>query len=162
WGMSTALVEASPGIGDVDDIPPSQNDDEPYRRRLSSIWERLGLDVLTVDELRRGLDPHCGSPRPARAARGPAGAGARPARKVEICGRHLAKLDVRTHVDAVRRREPRLLETLDAASRLQRRHGREVLDRLIVSMTQTVDDLSAADELVREAGLDAQAVPLFE
>src|SRR5262249_56059701 len=45
WGMSTALVDASPGIGDVDDIPPSQNDDEPYRRRLSSIWARLGLDV---------------------------------------------------------------------------------------------------------------------
>src|SRR5262249_46306149 len=55
WGMSTALVEASPGIGEVDDIPPSQNDDEPYRRRLSSIWERLSLDLLTVAELRHEL-----------------------------------------------------------------------------------------------------------
>src|SRR5262249_61208019 len=69
WGMSTALVEASPGIGDVDDIPPSQNDDEPYRRRLSSIWERLGLDVLTVDELRRELDLVDESLRSHRAAR---------------------------------------------------------------------------------------------
>jgi phosphoenolpyruvate carboxylase len=162
WGMSTALVDASPGIGDVDDIPPTQNDDEPYRRRLSSIWERLGLDVLTVDELRRELDLVDESLRSHRAERVADGGLADLRRKVEIFGLHLAKLDLRTHVDAVRSREPRLLETLDAAARLQRRHGREVIDRLIVSMTQTVDDLSAADELVREAGVDAQAVPLFE
>ena len=162
WGMSTALVDASPGIGDVDDIPPSQNDDEPYRRRLSSIWERLGLDVLTVDELRRELDLVDESLRSHRAQRVADGGLADVRRKVEIFGLHLAKLDLRTHVDAVRSREPRLLETLTAAARLQRRHGRVALDRLIVSMTQTVDDLSAAGELAREAGLDVQAVPLFE
>jgi phosphoenolpyruvate carboxylase len=162
WGMSTALVEASPGIGDVDDIPPTQNDDEPYRRRLSSIWERLGLDVLTVDELRRELDLVDESLRSHRAERVADGGLADLRRKVEIFGLHLAKLDLRTHVDAVRSREPRLLETLSAAARLQRRHGREALDRLIVSMTQTVDDLTDAGELAREAGLDAQAVPLFE
>src|SRR5262249_61942222 len=82
-------------------------------------------------------------------------------RKVEIFGLHLAKLDLRTHVDAVRSREPRLLETLDAAARLQRRHGREGLDRLIVSMTQTGGDLAAAHELVREAGAGAPRRPLL-
>jgi phosphoenolpyruvate carboxylase len=77
-------------------------------------------------------------------------------------GPHLQNPPGPPPADAVRAGEPRLLETLAAAAKLQRRHGREALDRLIVSMTQTVDDLSAADELAREAGLDVQAVPLFE
>jgi phosphoenolpyruvate carboxylase len=162
WGMSSALVEASPGVGEVDDIPPDQNDDEPYRRRLSSIWERLGDDAISVDDLRRELALVDESLRSHRAQRVADGGLADLRRKVEIFGLHLAKLDVRTHVDAVRAREPRLLETLGAAANVQRRHGREALDRLIVSMTQTVDDLIAADELARDAGLDVQAVPLFE
>src|SRR5215471_11594153 len=92
WGMSTALVEATPGIGDVDDIPPSQNDDEPYRRRLSSLWERLGLDVVTVDELRRELDLVDESLRSHRAERVADSGLADLRRKVEIFGLHLAKL----------------------------------------------------------------------
>jgi phosphoenolpyruvate carboxylase len=162
WGMSTALVDASPAVGEVADIPPDQNDDEPYRRRLSSIWERLGRDAIEVDELRRELELVDDSLRSHNAQRVADGGLADVRRKVDIFGLHLAKLDVRTHVDAVRGREPRLLETLAAAAQVQRRHGRQALDRLIVSMTQTVDDLAAADELAREAGLDVQAVPLFE
>lgn len=162
WGMSTALVEASPEIGEVDDIPPEQNDDEPYRRRLSSIWERLGRDAIEADELRRELELVDESLRSHKAQRVADGGLADLRRKVEIFGLHLAKLDVRTHVDAVRAGEPRLLETLAAAAKAQHRHGREALDRLIVSMTQTADDLTAADELAREAGLAVQAVPLFE
>ena len=162
WGMSTALVDASPVVGEVADIPPDQNDDEPYRRRLSSIWERLGRDALEVDELRRELELVDESLRSHNAQRVADGGLADLRRKVEIFGLHLAKLDLRTHVDAVRSSEPRLLEMLAAAATLQRRHGREALDRLIVSMTETVDDLTAADELAREAGLDVQAVPLFE
>src|SRR5262249_23074614 len=83
-------------------------------------------------------------------------------RKVEIFGLHLAKLDLRTHSDAVREREPRLVETLDGAAALQRRHGRAAIDRLIVSMTSSAADLVAADELARAARIDLQAVPLFE
>ena len=162
WGMSTALVDASPAVGAVGDIPPDQNDDEPYRRRLSSIWERLGRDALEADELRRELELVDESLRSHNAERVADGGLADLRRKVDIFGLHLAKLDVRTHVDAVRAREPRLVETLAAAAKAQHRHGHEALDRLIVSMTQTVDDLTAADELARDAGLDVQAVPLFE
>jgi len=162
WGMSTALIETAPGIGDVDDVPPNVNDDEPYRRRLMSIWERLGRDSLSAADLLRELDIVDESLRSHRAARIADGGLADLKRKVEIFGLHLAKLDLRTHVDAVHGREPRLRETLAAAAELQREHGRETLDRLIVSMTRTVGDLVAADELARDAGLEMQAVPLFE
>ncbi|HEY3920999.1 MAG TPA: phosphoenolpyruvate carboxylase, partial [Gaiellaceae bacterium] len=162
WGMSTALIETAPGLGDVEDAPSHLNDDEPYRRRLMSIWERLGRGTISARELRDELDVVDASLRSHRAGRIADGGLADLKRKVEIFGLHLAKLDLRTHVDAIREREPRLLETLAAAGELQRRHGPEVLDRLVVSMTKTVDDLVAADELAREAKLDVQAVPLFE
>ena len=42
--------------GDVD-LPESPNPEEPYRRRLTSMWERLGADdYADVEELRAELD----------------------------------------------------------------------------------------------------------
>ncbi|HEY6016913.1 MAG TPA: phosphoenolpyruvate carboxylase, partial [Gaiellaceae bacterium] len=163
WGMSSQLVEVDEAVGAVEDVPPEQNADEAYRRRLTSIWQRLGADgFASAGELLAELDLLDASLRAHRGSRIADGGLAALRRRVEVFGLHLAKLDLRTHSRAVREREPRLLETLAAAARLQRRHGAEALDRLIVSMTSSADDLAAAEALARDAGLTAQAVPLFE
>ncbi|HET7572646.1 MAG TPA: phosphoenolpyruvate carboxylase [Gaiellaceae bacterium] len=163
WGMSEQLVPVEPEVGAVADVPEEQNPDEPYRRRLTSIWQRLAADAFpTADDLLAELDVLERSLRAHRGDRIADGGLALLRRRVEVFGLHLAKLDLRTHARAVREREPRLLETLAAAARLQRRHGRGALDRLIVSMTASAEDLAAAESLAGEAGLDADAVPLFE
>jgi phosphoenolpyruvate carboxylase len=163
WGMSSQLVDVDAAVGAVEDVAPTQNADEPYRRRLTSIWERLGADAFaSARELGAELDLLDASLRAHRGTRIAAGGLAALRRRVEIFGLHLAKLDLRTHAQAVREREPRLVETLAEASRLQRRHGREALDRLIVSMTSSADDLAAAQELASDASLDVDIVPLFE
>jgi len=163
WGMSEQLAGADAAVGAVDDVPPEQNADEPYRRRLTSIWRRLGEDAFaSAGELLAELDLLDASLRGHRGARIADGGLAALRRRVEVFGLHLAKLEVRTHARAVREREPRLLATLAAAARLQRRHGVEALDRLVVSMTSSPGDLTAAEALAREAGLEAEVVPLFE
>jgi phosphoenolpyruvate carboxylase len=162
WGMSTEIVAADSAVGAVDDVPAEQNADEPYRRRLTSIYQRLVADAISAEELRDELALVDASLRAHGGSRIADGGLADLRRKVEIFGLHLAKLDLRTHSKAVREREPRLVETLAAAARLQRRHGTQALDRLIVSMTSTAEDLAGAEALAREAGLEAAAVPLFE
>jgi phosphoenolpyruvate carboxylase len=163
WGISGQLAGADPGVGEVDNVPSDRNVDEPYRRRLTSMWLRLGADgFATRDELLRELDLIETSLRAHRGARIAEGGLAALRRRVEIFGLHLAKLDLRTHVDDVRGKEPRLLRTLDVAARLQRRYGRVALDTLIVSMTASADDLLAAEALARAAGLELEIVPLFE
>ncbi len=82
--------------------------------------------------------------------------------RVELFGFHLAKLDLRVHASAIRKPDERLLETLRAGARVQRRHGTCALDRLIVSMTASAGDVLAAERLAAEEGLDVLGVPLFE
>jgi phosphoenolpyruvate carboxylase len=163
WGISSQLVGVDPAVGAVDDVPPAQNADEPYRRRLSSLWQRLGSgELASAAELLAELDLLDRSLRAHRGARIADGSLAALRRRVEIFGLHLASLELRAHVSAVRTRDERLRATLAAAARLQRRYGPEALDRLVVSMTSSAEDLAAAESLVREAGLDVQVVPLFE
>ena len=163
WGMSAQIAGADPAVGDVADVAPTRNADEPYRRRLSSIWQRLDADEFrSADELLGELDLIEASLRRHRGARLADGSLAALRRRVEIFGLHLAKLDLRTHAEAVHARDPQLLSVLERAAGLQRRHGRVALDTLIVSMTTSADDLHAAQALAREAGLDVAVVPLFE
>ena len=77
-------------------------------------------------------------------------------------GLHLAKLDLRVHASAVREPDERLRETLAAAASAQARHGAAAVDRLIVSMTRTADDVLDAEALAREAGAALEGVPLLE
>ena len=141
----------------------SQNVDEPYRRRLTSIWDGSRDDAFgSAAELLAELDLHrqqsSGASRRADRRRRPRAL----RRRVEIFGLHLAKLDLRTHATAVRARDATLIEALATAARLQQRYGSEALDRLIVSMTNSADDLAAAETLADDAGLDVEVVPLFE
>jgi phosphoenolpyruvate carboxylase len=162
WGMSTALVDVDERVGAVD-LPPEQNSDEPYRRRLTAIWNRLGADdYRDARELLAELDLLDSSLRAHRGSRVADGGLAALRRRVELFGLHVAKLDVRVHASAVREPDERLRETLETAARMQRRHGKQALDRLIVSMTCSAGDLVAAGALAAEAGFDAQPVPLFE
>jgi phosphoenolpyruvate carboxylase len=162
WGMSTSLVEVDEQVAAVD-LPPDLNSDEPYRRRLTAIWNRLGADDYpTAAELLEELDLLDESLRAHRGSRVAEGGLAALRRRVEVFGLHVAKLDVRVHASAVREPDERLRETLSTAARMQRRHGRQALDRLIVSMTRSADDLAAAEALANDAGYEAQAVPLFE
>ncbi len=163
WGISSELVEVDDAVGDVPDVAPGNNADEPYRRRLTSIWQRLRADEFaSADDLLAELDLLDRSLRAHGAARVADGGLAALRRRVEIFGLHLAKLDLRTHVRSVRGRDARLVETLATAARLQGRHGTVSLDRLIVSMTSTASDLEAAEVLAAEAGLAVSVVPLFE
>jgi phosphoenolpyruvate carboxylase len=62
----------------------------------------------------------------------------------------------------VRTASERLLGALQAAARGQRRHGRRAIERLIVSMTQSAEDVLGAEALAAEAGLRVEGVPLLE
>ena len=134
----------------------ARNELEPYRRKLSFMWWRLGNDRYAsaaelLDDLRvvrESLSAHGGR----RIADGRVAA---LERMVEIFGLHVAKLDVRLHardLDGERARE-----ALDAAAAARERHGPDALDTLIISGTSSIDDIRRARELT-----DLHVVPLFE
>jgi phosphoenolpyruvate carboxylase len=134
----------------------ARNELEPYRRKLSFMWWRLGNDgYADADELlgdlaliRRSLTAHGGR----RIADGRI---ARLERMVEIFGFHVAKLDVRLHANELG--TERAEAALAAAARARREHGHQALDTLIISGTSSIDDIRRA-----RAQTDLRVVPLFE
>jgi phosphoenolpyruvate carboxylase len=164
---SRSLVEVSSELErsirrDEEELPyyaeeiGARNEVEPYRRKLSFMWWRLGNEgyadaaALLTDLriVRDSLRAHGGR----RIADGRV---ARLERMVQIFGFHVAKLDVRLHardLDTERAREA--LATADDA---WVRHGDQALDTLIVSGTSSADDVIRARALT---GLSV--VPLFE
>ena len=162
WGMSTTLVEADAAVGAVA-VPEALNPTEPYRRRLTSIWERLGADdYRTPDELRVELDLVEASLRDHAGARIADGGLAALRRRLDVFGLTGPSLDVRIHASALRDDADGVLAVLREAASLQERRGRDAIDTLIVSMTRTADDVLAAEELARRAGLEVTVVPLLE
>jgi phosphoenolpyruvate carboxylase len=155
WGMSTELV------GDVPEL--ADDGDEPYRAALVRIWGRLADDAYDdaaafaadLDALDAALRAHGG----ARIANG---ALADLRVRAQVFGLHLATLDLRVHASEVRSSSERLVAALQAAARSQRRHGPRSIERLIVSMTRTADDVLGAEALAAEAGLRVEGVPLLE
>jgi phosphoenolpyruvate carboxylase len=136
----------------------TRNQLEPYRRKLSFMWWRLGnggyhaaselLEDLRV--IRQSLDDHSGE----RVANGRV---ARLERMVEVFGFHVAKLDIRLHardLDSERARE-----AVAAAETARRRHGAAALDTLIISGTSSAADVLDALQLTTEP---LSIVPLFE
>jgi phosphoenolpyruvate carboxylase len=74
----------------------------------------------------------------------------------------VATLDLRVHSKQVRERAEPVTAAFTAAARARERHGPRSIDRVIVSMTASADDVLAAEQLARDAGLDVPAVPLLE
>jgi phosphoenolpyruvate carboxylase len=136
----------------------AQNEREPYRRKLSFVWWRLGNDgYQSPDELAADLDVVDRSLRAHRGARIADGLLADLRRRVEIFGFHLAKLDLRLHAAEIRSERAR--SALAAVAAVRRRHGAQAADTVIVSGTSSAADVLAVfafgDEKLRP-------VPLFE
>jgi phosphoenolpyruvate carboxylase len=134
----------------------SRNELEPYRRKLSFMWWRLGNDGYDrAEELLADLQLIRKSLALYRGRRVADGRVAALERMVEIFGFHVAKLDVRLHARDLGGSRAR--EALAAAEEARERHGPDALDTLIVSGTSSIDDVRRARELT---GL--RVVPLFE
>src|SRR5262245_32016451 len=102
WGMSTTLVEADPQVAAVD-LPEDANPTEPYRRRLTPIWERLGQDgYASPDELRAELDVVESSLRAHGGARVADGGLAALRRRLDVFGLTGPSLDLRVHSRTLR------------------------------------------------------------
>jgi phosphoenolpyruvate carboxylase len=154
WGISTAVVGEVPELGDSD---------EPFRDALVDVWERLGADSYTDGAaLLADLDRLDALLRAHRGERVADGGLADLRARVRTFGLRLAKLDLRVHASSVRSPDERLRGTLAAAASAQARHGTGAVDRLIVSMTRTADDVLRAEALAREAGAVLEGVPLLE
>ena len=147
WGMSTTLVEADREVAAVD-LPESANPTEPYRRRLTAIWERLGEDgYRSVDDLRAELDVVETSLRAHGGARIADGGLAALRRRLDVFGLTGPSLDLRLHARTLREAPDDALVVLQEAATLQRQRGSQAVDTLIVSMTRSADDVVGAEEL---------------
>jgi len=138
----------------------AQNEGEPYRRKLSFVWWRLGNDGYpSVAELAADLDAIDHSLRAHRGTRLADGRLAALRLRVELFGFHLAKLDVRVHARELANPDERLRDTLAAVQRARARHGSAALDTVIVSGTSSPQDVLRVLDLVDEP---LSVVPLFE
>jgi len=136
----------------------AQNEGEPYRRKLSFAWWRLGNDgYRSPDEFAADLDVIDRSLRAHRGARIADGKLADLRRRVEIFRFHLAKLDVRLHASETRTQRSRA--ALGAIADVRRRHGVEAADTVIVSGTSSAADVLAVLDATEEP---LSVVPLFE
>jgi phosphoenolpyruvate carboxylase len=170
-GISDSLVGASRELldsiaRDEAELPDytaaigSQNEGEPYRRKLSFVWWRLGNDGYgSAADLAADLEVVDRSLRENRGSRLADGRLAALRRRVEVFGFHLAKLDVRLHADDVSESPELVRETFEAVRRVRMRHGEEALDTVVVSATRSPADILAVVEL---AGEPLSVVPLFE
>src|SRR5436190_12710108 len=169
--MHRSLVEVSPELdesiaGDERQLPEyagtigRRSELEPYRRKLSFIWWRLGNDGYDCPaELLADLDVLARSLTANRGTRIAAGRLAALRRRVEIFGFHLAKLDVRRHASELREPGVRTRDALAAAADVGRRHGPEAIDTVIVSGTTSAADILTVLDLSDEP---LSVVPLFE
>jgi phosphoenolpyruvate carboxylase len=179
-GISSELAPAPPELRasiarDEEALPAytaeigDQNRDEPYRRKLSFVWRRLRNELeggeagyASAAALSADLDLLDRSLRASRAERVADGRFAALRRRVELFGFHVAKLDVRAHAGEIHGRSERLERTLRTVAGARERYGPRALDTFVVSGTDAPADALAAVELVQDAGLELQVVPLFE
>jgi phosphoenolpyruvate carboxylase len=179
-GIADTLVDVSPelraSIAKDERAMPAYaarigrtNEDEPYRRKLSFVWYRLGETLAgradcyrSAADLLADVELVDRSLRANRGARIADGRLASLRRRVELFGFQLAKLDVRLHARELRKPSARTRGSFAAAARVQERYGEEALDSLVISGTASAADVEAALALAREAGARLSLVPLFE
>jgi phosphoenolpyruvate carboxylase len=179
-GVASTLIGVSPEL--IDSLAQGErtlpayaarigrrNEDEPYRRKLSFVWHRLGETLArrpggyaSPSELAADLDLLDRSLRANRGARLADGRLASLRRRVELFGFHLAKLDVRLHADELARPSARTRRTFAAVARARERYGEEALDTLVISGTRSPADVLAGLAQADEAGVQLSLVPLFE
>jgi phosphoenolpyruvate carboxylase len=136
----------------------AQNELEPYRRKLSFMWWRLGHEGYNgTAELLADLTLVADSLRAHGGARVADGRVGRLQRMVETFGFHVAKLDVRIHARDLE--TPRAAEVVGAAASALRRHGPDAIDTVIVSGTSSAADIERTMDL---AGEPMRVVPLLE
>jgi phosphoenolpyruvate carboxylase len=136
----------------------ARNELEPYRRKLSFMWWRLGNDEYeSPDELLADLGIIHRSLAENGGARIADGRVAALERTVELFGFHVAKLDLRLHARDLD--SPRARDAVAAAASARRRHGERALDTLIVSGTSSSADALRALDL---SAAHLAVVPLFE
>jgi len=166
WASIRADEEAMPRYAEE---TAGLNLDEPYRRKLTFIWQKLNATMdagegayaavagfaADLDVLDRSLRSHGGG----RIADGRLAA---LRRRVELFGFHLAKLDVRLHARDLVDPSEKVRETFATARALRERHGPQSLDTLIVSGTSSAADIQAALDLSAAADVELALVPLFE
>jgi phosphoenolpyruvate carboxylase len=169
--MHRSLVEVTPAleasiVRDEAELPEyadsigRRNELEPYRRKLSFMWWRLGNDsyaspealLADLDVLRRSLEAN-------RGGRIAAGRLLELRRRIELFGFHVAKLDLRLHARELRTGGDRAREALAAAAELRSEYGKAALDTVIVSGTESAADVLALLDLTAEP---LSLVPLFE
>jgi phosphoenolpyruvate carboxylase len=140
-----------------------QNRDEPYRRKLSFVWWRLGNEGYgRVEELQADLDVMDRSLRAHGGGRIADGRLAGLRRRVELFGFHVAKLDARFHAAELRDRSPRVRRALRAVAAAQEQYGDGAVDTVIVSGTESAEDVLRLVDLAAEVGARVSPVPLFE
>jgi phosphoenolpyruvate carboxylase len=163
-GVSTELDESI--ARDERELPEyaatigRQNELEPYRRKLSFVWWRLGNEGYRgPDELLGDLAVLQRSLRANGGARIADGGLARLARRVELFGFHIAKLDVRLHANEIREPGDRTRDAFAAVAEARAVHGTQALDTVIVSGTSSAADVLLVLDLTDEI---VSVVPLFE
>ena len=173
-GLTTSLVDVSPELlesiaRDERELPSyaeqigEQNRDEPYRRKLSFVWWRLGNDGYgRAEDLRADIEVLERSLRAHGGARIADGRLADLRRRVELFGFHVAKLDVRFHAAELGEKTPRVRESLAAVAEAQGRFGEGAVDSVVVSGTESAADVLTVVDLAAEAGARVSPVPLFE
>ena len=179
-GIASTLVPVLPELSDSiardeAELPGyaagigAQNAGEPYRRKLSFVWQRLGETLAegpagypSAAALLDDLDLVDRSLRANRGRRIADGRLADLRTRVEVFGFHLAKLDVRLHAADLAEPGERVHEMLSAVRAARERHGAQALDTLIVSGTESAGDVLRALDLAAEAGVELSIVPLFE
>jgi phosphoenolpyruvate carboxylase len=149
-------------VRDAEELPfyaaeiGARNELEPYRRKLSFMWWRLGNGgYADADRLLADIRLIRGSLRANAGRRIADGRVARLERMIEVFGFHLAKLDVRLHARDLDSDHAR--EALAAADAAQERHGAQAIDTLIVSGTSSLEDVRRARAATR-----LRVAPLFE
>ena len=173
-GLTTTLVDVSDELlesiaRDERELPAyaqeigEQNRDEPYRRKLSFAWWRLGNDgYARVEELRADLDVIDRSLRAHGGGRIADGRLARLRRRVELFGFHVAKLDVRFHAEELSAATARVRGAFGVVGSLQRQLGDAAVETVIVSGTEAAADVLAVVDLAAESDARVSPVPLFE
>jgi phosphoenolpyruvate carboxylase len=136
----------------------TQNDSEPYRRKLSFIWWRLVNDGYeSAKAFAADLELIDRSLRATGLARLADGRLAALRRRLEIFGFHLAGLDVRVHARELG--EERAAAALASVGRIRAARGADAIGRVVVSGTESPADIEAVAGLLDEP---LRIVPLFE